>query len=459
MSRDRAITRVNSLMQAERIIDQLAPLIARPTESGNPERTQELRDYLAELSVSFFAPLGFEPHFLENSIDPRFPFLLAERIESPDYETVLIYGHGDVVGGQAQEWRSDLSPFRAQMEGDRIYGRGMADNKGQHFVNLTALKAVIETCGTLGFNCKFLIEMGEEVGSCGLAQLAESFRERLAADVLIASDGPRLDAQTPLVFLGSRGSQRFELRVRLRETALHSGNWGGLVADPAIILAHAIASIVTRDGEILVPEWRPDSLTPDIKVLLENCAPVLAEREGVDSNWGEPGLSPAERAFGWNSFCMLAQITGKPDAPVGAIAPTASAFCQLRFVSGTESADILPALRRHLDKNGFGQVEIVPPKTGVAPATRASADDPWVCRVVGSILRTTDKVPHVLPNLAGTIPNAPFAETLALTTVWIPHSYAGCLQHAPNEHNLVSVLQQGAQVMTGLFYDIGHGRT
>lgn len=443
-------------MQPDHILAQLSPLIALPTESGNPDLTQNLRDYLTDLVDPFFAPLGFGTQVLENLIDPRFPFLLAERFEAPDFPTVLIYAHGDVVSGQAQEWRPGLSPYRIQMEGDRLYGRGVADNKGQHFVNLTALKAVIETCGSLGFNCKLLMEMGEEVGSRGLPELAEAFSERLSADVLIASDGPRLDAKRPLVFLGSRGSQRFELKVSLRESALHSGNWGGLVADPAIVLAHAIASIVNSQGQILVPEWRPDSLTSDIKSLLAKCAPALSSLEGVDSDWGEPTLSPVERAYGWNSFCVLAQISGKPEAPVGAISPTASAYCQLRFVAGTVATDILPALRRHLDRNGFGQVEIVPSATGVAPATRCSADDPWVQRVVRSIKSTTGSEPHVLPNLAGTIPNAPFAETLGLPTIWIPHSYPGCLQHAPNEHNLISILQQGVQVMTGLFYDIGH---
>src|SRR5690606_31816010 len=120
---------------------------------------------------------------------------------------------------------------------DRWYGRGIADNKGQHAVNITALRAVIETRGSLGFNAKFLIEMGEEMGSPGLRGLCAENRELLRADILIGSDGPRLSAERPTIFLGSRGGVLIDLTINAREGSHHSGNWGGLLADPAIQLA------------------------------------------------------------------------------------------------------------------------------------------------------------------------------------------------------------------------------
>src|SRR5205823_8538544 len=130
-------------------------------------------------------------------------------------------------------------------------GRGTADNKAQHSINLAALAVLIAERGRLGFNAKFLLETGEEIGSPGLKELCRKEKQRLAADVLIASDGPRLSAARPTIYLGSRGALNLDLTVELREGAHHSGNWGGLLANPGVILAHAIASIITRDGAVL----------------------------------------------------------------------------------------------------------------------------------------------------------------------------------------------------------------
>lgn len=117
---------------------------------------------------------------------------------------------------------------------------------------------------------------------------------------------------------------------------------------------------------------------------------------------------------------------------------------------------IVPSLRRHLDLHGFEQVEAAlhgePFK-----ATRCSLDHPWVRFVCASVERSTSQSPHILPNLAGSLPNDMFTDILGLTTIWIPHSHAECGQHGPNEHALVSIARQGMQIMTDLFLDIGEG--
>jgi acetylornithine deacetylase/succinyl-diaminopimelate desuccinylase-like protein len=309
--------------------------------------------------------------------------------------------------------------------------------------------------GRLGFNLKWLIETGEEVGSPGLRELCARERDALAADVLIASDGPRLAPARPTVFLGSRGAQNFDLTVDLRAGAHHSGNWGGLIANPGIVLAHALASITGPRGEIRVPEWRPDSLTPSVRRAIADLE-VDGGSDGpvVDAQWGEPGLTPAERVFGWCSFEVLAFRTGNPDHPVNAIPGRASAHCQLRFVVGVDPADIVPALQRHLARAGFAQVRVTPAREGFFPATRLDPDHPWVRRVTRSLERTTGKRVAVLPNLGGSLPNDVFADILGLPTVWIPHSYAGCSQHAPDEHVLAPILREGLQMMTGLYWDL-----
>src|SRR5439155_23300589 len=130
--------------------------------------------------------------------------------------------------------------------------------------------------------------------------------------------------------------------------------------------------ITDARGAIRVPEWRPDSLTPSVRKALKDL--VLDNAE----DWGEPGLTPAERVFGWCSFEVLAFVTGNPQRPVNAIPPRASAHCQLRYVVGVDPADIVPALRRHLDREGFQVVQISPSREGFFAATRLDPGHPWV---------------------------------------------------------------------------------
>ena len=318
------------------------------------------------------------------------------------------------------------------------------------------MEAVLKQRGRLGFNMKVLIETGEEMGSPGLKEVCAANKELLSADVLIASDGPRLQPGRPTIFLGSRGAYNFDLTLDLRQGGHHSGNWGGLLRNPGIVLAHAIASITDVNGAIRVPEWRPDSLTPSVRKAIADLV-IEGGEEGpsIDTDWGEPGLSPAERVFGWCSFEVLAFVTGNPDKPVNAIPPRANAHCQLRYVVGVDPDDIVPALRRHLDAHGFQRVTVTPSRDGYFPATRLDPEHPWVHWAVASIERTTGAKPAILPNLGGSLPNDVFADVLGMPTVWIPHSYAACSQHAPNEHLLASVARDALRIMAGVFWDLG----
>jgi acetylornithine deacetylase/succinyl-diaminopimelate desuccinylase-like protein len=458
MSRVAAIARAHAYFDGGEFLVDLRRRVAIPSTSQEPDRADALRRYLNDEMAPSLAALGFGSRILDNPSGP--PFLVGERIEDPGLLTVLIYGHGDTVRGLDELWRPGLSPWVVSVEGERIYGRGTADNKGQHGINVAALAAVLgersRAGSPLGFNVKVLMEMGEEVGSPGLRELcAQHARGLLHADLLIASDGPRIAPDRPTLFLGARGAYMIDLVVDLREGAHHSGNWGGLLANPGIILAHALACITDARGAIRVPEWRPP-LPRSVRQLL---AGVEVEGGGngptVDRDWGEPELTPAERVFGWNSFEVLAFTTGTPDHPVNAIPGHARAHCQLRSVVGTDVDDIIPALRRHLDRNGFFQVELRRGAGGLFQASRLDPEDPWVGFAARSIEQTTGRTPTILPNLGGSLPNDSFADVLGLPTIWIPHSYAGCSQHAPDEHLLASIVREGLGAMAGLFWDLG----
>ena len=461
------MTRAAAIQSAEHYFDSkefhtdLARRVAIPTESQNPDRGPELNAYLSGELTDSLEKLGFTCCVFESPVG-KSPFMIATRFEGADLPTVMSYGHGDVVRGLDSQWREGLNPWHLQTEGERLYGRGTADNKGQHTINLGALASVLQTkgklggSGKLGFNVKLLIETGEEIGSPGLDAFCKLHKDELRADVFIASDGPRLTPDRATIFLGSRGVMNFDLTVDLRSGAHHSGNWGGLIADPGIVLTQAIATITDKRGAIRVPEWRPDGIPQSVREALKDCEPGGGEgAPEVDIDWGEPGLSPAERVFGWSSFSVLAMKVGNPEFPVNAIPGKAWARGHLRFVVGTDPHDVIPALQRHLVREGFPQVVVTPARDEIMHATRLDPDSKWVRWAVASIEKTTGKKPAILPNLGGSLPNEVFAETLGLPTIWIPHSYSACSQHAPNEHMLAPIAREGLAIMAGIFWDLG----
>jgi acetylornithine deacetylase/succinyl-diaminopimelate desuccinylase-like protein len=456
MTRESAISRATQYYDEGRLIDDIARRVAIHSESQIAQSRPHLTEYLANEIGPALQDMGFKIEIFDNPSEGGGPILVGERIEHPSLPSMLTYGHGDVIRGLDNQWRTGLNPWTLTNEGDRYYGRGSADNKGQHSINMAALATVLKERGKLGFNVKFLMETSEELGSPGLREFCQREGERLKADVFIASDGPRLNAHRPTVYLGSRGALNVTLTLNLREGANHSGNWGGLLANPGIVLAHAIASIVSREGKVLAREILPPPMPESVRAALADCPVDPIEGEpSVDDWWGEPGFTRAEKVFGWNTFEVLAFRTGNPDNPVNAIPGFAVAHCQIRFVAGTNVEDLVPALRRHLAANGYEQVQLELSRKNFMAATRLDPSHPWAQWAALSVQRTTGSKPAILPNVGGSLPNECFAEVLGLPTIWVPHSYGGCSQHAPDEHVLAPILREGMQMMAGLFWDLG----
>ena len=454
MTRTETIDRVSQHLHSGEFLAELGRRVAYPTESQNAGRHEVLRAYLETELQPTFSELGFTTRLIE-SPKGRHPYLVAEYKESASAPTVLTYGHGDVVDGMVGEWRDNLDPWKLITRGNRVYGRGSADNKGQHSINLAALRAVREARGgKLGFNAKFIVEMGEEIGSPELAAVCASLRDELAADVFIASDGPRLSADRPTIFLGCRGGLRIHLDVELRDGGHHSGNWGGVLANPATILANAIGSLVDSHGRLLLDEMKPPRLSNQIRAMLGDVkVEPMADEPALSPNWGEDGLSPAERLYAWNTLEVLAMSSGNIEKPANAIPGVARAVLQLRFVVGTEIDKVVPAIQRHFDRGGFSMVKVRAAQSFAA--SRTDLGSPWIKWAADSIRQTTGKEPAVLPNFGGSLPNDVFSDVLGLPTIWLPHSYPGCSQHAPDEHILLSVTEEALNLMTGLFWDLG----
>lgn len=458
-----AIERAYQKMDSGEFLDDLARRIAIPTESQVPDRAPELMRYQTEEIAPSFEKMGFTCEIIANPVPKRGPILVAQRIENPNRPTVLIYGHGDVVRSVKSEWSSGIDPYVMKVDGDRIYGRGAVDNKGQHTVAMSAFQAVMaERGGDMGFNAKFIIETGEEQGSPGLTELVKTHRDRLAADVFIGFDGPRKSFGRMDLNLGCRGGVFFELIVDLKRSGgLHSGHWGGAAPDAAIILTQALATITSPTGRILVEDWLPKSV-PD--PVMQACRDLVVDTvpgtPAADPNWGEPGLSPREKTLAWTSFIILSLISGNPDNPVNSVPSYAKASCQIRHTVDVPAEVFVPALRKHLNEHGFQNAQINRDiGRNQFDASRTDPDHPWVQWARRSIIETTGVAPNVLPCSSGSNPSEIFKAGLGVPVMWMPHSYAGCKQHGADEHGLKSLFREGLGVVAALYWDLGEDGT
>lgn len=439
--------------------NRLAKLVAVKTESQNPARLNEHYSYAKDHMIPALERLGYECRIYDNPFDECGPVFLAERIEDESYPTLLCYGHGDVVLGMEGQWDEDRDPWSLTFDGDRIYGRGTADNKGQHLAHMIALESIIKTRGKLGFNSKIVIEQGEENGSKGFREVIAGNREDFMADAFFSSDGPRANIAEPNISLGNRGCLNFNLLAHFREGGHHSGNWGGLLRSPAVRLTHALSSIVSPNGEILVEGWRPKNIPESVRAALVG-ADRSAGKDGpaIDTDWGEPSLTGGEKVSIWNSFEVLAMKIGNPDRPVNAVPPVARANCQLRHVIETRQEDILPILRAHLDERGFTDIEFEDPpeeNRGYFSPGRTNPDHPWATWLKSTVERVGDGKCGVVPCSGGSNVTGTIGSELGMPFSWLPMSYLACSQHAPNEHILRPLMREGLALITGVYWEMG----
>ena len=371
-----AITAALNFFDDGRFRDRLASLVAIQSTSQDPGHDADVWTYLREGIAPWVERMGFTVSIHPNPKEGFGPILTAERIEDPSRPTILTYGHGDTVRGLEDQWDAGLTPWTLVEQPDRWYGRGTADNKGQHALNLTALEHVLAARGgNLGFNVKLVIETSEERGSIGLREFIAGHADALKADALIASDGPRVAPDIPTLSTGTRGTFHFDLVLEVRPGGVHSGNWGGMTTDPAIVMAHAIGAIADRNGKILVRDWLPSNGMPAaVRGALAGLELRSEASATIDPTWGEPGFTAAEKVFGWTSFIVLAMVSGRPENPVNAVAPNARAHCQIRYTVDSDPAKFEAALRAHLDAAGFPEILIE--NAGIRmPASRTSPDD------------------------------------------------------------------------------------
>ncbi|OQP61437.1 peptidase dimerization domain protein [Niastella vici] len=279
----------------DRFLDELLELLRIPSVSANSDHKNDMRK-CAEKVQQRLLEAGADTAKVYDTAGH--PAVYAEKIVDPSKPTVLVYGHYDVQPPDPLNlWHS--GPFEPVIKDGRIYARGSADDKGQFYMHVKALEILSKT-NSLQNNIKFLIEGEEEVGSPNLANFVAAHKDLLKCDVILISDSSMISMDTPSIDIGVRGLAYIQVEVTGANRDLHSGVYGGAVANPITILAQMIASCHDANNHITIPNFYDDvveSTAEERKLMAE--APY-SETEykndlGVKELWGEKGYTTNER--------------------------------------------------------------------------------------------------------------------------------------------------------------------
>src|SRR5947207_6549784 len=238
----------------EKYLDELKALLAIPSISALPEHAGDVKR-CADWCADEMRRIGLQNVQLLET--PGNPVVYGDWLGAPDAPTILFYGHYDVQPvDPVDQWTTP--PFEATVRDGEIYARGAADDKGQVFMHIKAVEAFMKQAGSLPVNIKFFIEGEEEVGSVHLDQFVRDHKQELASDVVVISDSPMFDRGVPSICYGLRGLAYFQIDVRGTKSDLHSGSFGGAVANPAFVLAQMLAQMKDRSGRIRIPGFYDD---------------------------------------------------------------------------------------------------------------------------------------------------------------------------------------------------------
>jgi acetylornithine deacetylase/succinyl-diaminopimelate desuccinylase-like protein len=433
----------------EAFIERLAGWVRQPSVSatgqGMPEAAGHARDLVAAA--------GLEATVADTG---GWPLVLGHRAGPPGAPTVLVYGHYDVQPPDPVDaWTSP--PFEPEVRDGRLYGRGGADNKGQHLAQLLAMESLLATRGELPCTVKVLLDGEEEIGSPNLAGFAARERERLAADLVVWSDGPVDAAGGWRLVFGVRGIASFELRARGANRSLHSGNWGGVVPNPLWTLVHLLASMRDAQGRITV-EGFADDVVPLGAAEREALERLPVDVQAVKDELGLEELdAPVERGFAerlaaWPTLTINGLHGGYGGQGTQTVLPSvAAAKCDVRLVHAQRAEDVYRKLEAHVRRHAPG-VELL--RQGSMEPSRTPMDSPFTGPIRAGMAAAQGADPLLVPVLGGSLPLHTFTGVLGLPTFGIPLGNPDQANHAPDENldldRFATGIKTAAAVLTKL---------
>lgn len=418
----------------DRFLEELFELLRIPSVSAKSEHKKDMLQ-CAELVKKRLLDAGADTV----NIYPTdgHPIVYGEKIIDPKKPTVLVYGHYDVQPAEPLElWKTP--PFEPTVIDGKIFARGSCDDKGQFYMHVKALEILVQT-NSLNNNIKFCIEGEEEIGSPHLGKFVADHKELLKADCVLISDSAMISLETPSLDVGLRGLSYIEVEVTGPNRDLHSGVYGGAVANPITILAKMIASLHDENNHITIPGFYDDVLesTPAERELMAK-APFDEEAFkadlGIKELWGEKGYTTHERT-GVRPTLELNGIWGGYTGEGAKTVLPSKAYAKIsaRLVPNQKSDKIAEMLIQHMEK--------IAPANVTVKATLHHGGEPYLTplnsiayQAASKAVETTlGKVPIPVRG-GGSIPIcALFEKELGIKIVFMGFGLDSDNLHSPNE--------------------------
>lgn len=445
---------------ANRFVSELEALLRIPSVSAIAAHRTDVRS-AAEFIRDQLARLAFRTELVETA---GHPIVYAESLTVPGAPTALLYGHYDVQPPDPlDQWLTP--PFEPAIRDGKIYARGATDDKGQLFTHLKGLEAWMATVGRLPLNIKVIIEGEEEVGSENLDHFLRERRPDLAADIAVISDTSQYGPGQPAITYGLRGIVACEVTVRGPRQDLHSGVFGGAVANPVNQLARMLARLHDGSGRVQVPGFYDDvdELSVDERQSL-SALPFderrFLEETGAPAPWGESGYTTLERRW-VRPTCDINGIRGgyQGEGPKTIIPGSATAKITCRLVPRQDPGRISAALEAFLRAECGPAVTMEFTAYHGCPACVVDTSSPYVAAARAAITQAFGVAP-VLIREGGSIPVvATFREILRLDTLLLGWGQNTDQLHGPNEHFSLADFQRGIRASALLWGELAaHGR-
>jgi acetylornithine deacetylase/succinyl-diaminopimelate desuccinylase-like protein len=438
----------------DRYVDELKQYLAIPSISALPEHQGDLRR-CAEYTAEELKGVGLENVRLIET--PGNPVVYADWLHAEGAPTILFYGHYDVQPVDPVDlW--DSPPFEATIREGELYARGAVDDKGQIFMHFKAIEAHMKQNGRLPVNIRLILEGEEEVGSANLDSFVRGNKDLLAADVVVISDSPMFERGVPSICYGLRGLIYFQIDLRGTRSDLHSGSFGGAVANPAFVLANMLAQMKDRSGRIKIPGFYDDvvPLTEDERnewKRLPFSETKYRKELGAPKLFGETGYSTLERVWARPTFEVNGILSGFTGEGAKTVIPAvAMAKVSMRLVPNQDPDKIAPLFEAYVRK--------IAPKTVELKITRMHGGKPWMAAFDNQFVQAAGRAIEqgfgqkpVFNREGGSIPVvSTFQEVLGLPSVLFGVGLPDENSHAPNEKLDLTNFHNGI-ISSAILYD------
>lgn len=428
-------------------VNRLIDYVRRPSISAHGIGIAEVADYISGIMNG----LGLNARIMPTA---GWPMVFGEMLDLPGSPTVLLYGHYDVQPPDPlEEWVSP--PFEPTIRNGRLYARGVGDNKGQHFAQILGIEALLAVRQQLPCNVKILLEGEEEVGSPRMPEFVASHRDLLAADLVIASDGPVSESGRPVVNFGNRGVLSFEFRAVGANRDLHSGNWGGVVPNPIWTLVHLLQTMKNDQGEVTI-EGFYDSVDPLSPLECEALARLEIDVPRVKESLALKELDqPLDRGFferlmAWPTFTINGFHGGYGGPGSKTVLPhEAFVKCDIRLVESQTADEIFAKVERHVQRHA---PDVTMVRQGSMDPSKTPLDSPFVAPIRQAIEAAQGVTPILEPTAGGSLPNYVFTKVLKMPAFGVPYANPDEANHAPNENleldRFINGIKTGAAMLT-----------